>query len=474
MNTPTRQTTHLVAKAALYGSAALVALVPFHAFLSVWAASHVGHYTAVRLWKEYLLLVLLLMVVGGLPKLVLRSWRKLRAARSGSDGHLWWRRADEASAALVLAVVAYLIVLLVSAGWALLLGQESHRAVAYGLLLDCRFLIFFGVIWLAVRGAGPDSWAARHWRQLLLWPASLVVVVAILQFTVLPADFLTHFGYGPDTISAVETIDQKASYQRVQSTLRGANPLGAYLVVVVAALAVLALRTRRRRLWYGAALAVTSLALAMTYSRSAWLGAAAALGWLVWTSLRSARARRWLLVAGAAAVVVLAGTTYLLRDNDLVQNTLFHTDEHSQSAISSNFGHVSAARQGAEDILNEPFGEGVGSAGPASVYSGQPPRIAENYFIQIGQETGVIGLTLFIGVNVAVGRLLWLRRDRTLASALLAALVGLSIVNLLSHAWTDDTLSYLWWGLAALAAAPAGRTAYTKNNHEHSKVHPPH
>ena len=35
----------------------IILLMPFHAFLTVWGASLLGHYTALRLWKEVLLLV---------------------------------------------------------------------------------------------------------------------------------------------------------------------------------------------------------------------------------------------------------------------------------------------------------------------------------------------------------------------------------------------------------------------------------
>jgi hypothetical protein len=41
-----------------------------------------------------------------------------------------------------------------------------------------------------------------------------------------------------------------------------------------------------------------------------------------------------------------------------------------------------------------------------------------------------------------------------LARVLLASLAGIIFVNLLSHAWTDDTLAYLWWGLTGIALAP--------------------
>ena len=40
------------------------------------------------------------------------------------------------------------------------------------------------------------------------------------------------------------------------------------------------------------------------------------------------------------------------------------------------------------------------------------------------------------------------------ALSLFGSLIGLTFINLLSHAWTDDTLAYVWWGLAGIAMAP--------------------
>jgi hypothetical protein len=40
-----------------------------------------------------------------------------------------------------------------------------------------------------------------------------------------------------------------------------------------------------------------------------------------------------------------------------------------------------------------------------------------------------------------------------LALVLFASFIGISFVNLLSHAWTDDTIAYIWWGLAGAAMA---------------------
>jgi hypothetical protein len=37
---------------------------------------------------------------------------------------------------------------------------------------------------------------------------------------------------------------------------------------------------------------------------------------------------------------------------------------------------------------------------------------------------------------------------------LFASLIGITLVNLLLYAWSDDTLSYIWWGLAGIAMVP--------------------
>ena len=60
----------------------------------------------------------------------------------------------------------------------------------------------------------------------------------------------------------------------------------------------------------------------------------------------------------------------------------------------------------------------------------------------------------FILINLGVGYLLWLRRSDPMALCLFASLIGLSFINMLSHGWADDTIAYLWWGLAGIAMAP--------------------
>jgi hypothetical protein len=444
-----------------YGVIAILVLLPFHALFTTWLGSNFGHLDLFRIWKE---LLIALMVPAALW-LVYKD-RQLRE---------WFR-----SSRLVLLVLLYVLLHVLLGAWALAEDRVNPEALIFALLVNLRFPVF--MLLVLVVAAKTDL--TNHWKRLLLWPAAVVTIFGLLQLFVLPADFLRHFGYGPDTIPAVQTVDEKPEYQRIQSTLRGANPLGAYMVLVVTALAGLMLPVNsskpsqnhvrgstshisgktpavlqrlplcvRSDLTHRVLLGMGLAVLFFTYSRSAWLGTLASLAALGFLVIKSARVRRLAVLAIVTFAVAFSGTVWLLRDNDRVQNTLFHSDENSLSSESSNAARGRHLSEGVRSVIEEPLGRGPGTAGPASVRNDQPPRLAENYFIQIAQEVGVLGLALFIAINAYVAHKLWQQRRDTLSLILLASLIGITFINLLSHAWTDDTLSLLWWSLAALAPA---------------------
>jgi len=285
---------------------------------------------------------------------------------------------------------------------------------------------------------------------LVLWPAVVVIGFGILQIFVLPHNFLSHFGYGPNTIFPFETINHNSNYVRIESTLRGANPLGAYLIIPLSAVTVLLFRGKTS--WKKIVFIVSGIVvLIFSFSRGAWIGSMAAAVISLYYSLKSHALKTKLVYALVCLVVIASGLSFGLRNNARFQNIIFHTQTNSASPTSSDQGHTSALRGGIANIMSEPLGRGPGSAGQASAYNNHPARIAENYFIQIGQETGWLGLGLFLIINLYIGYLLWLRRSDNLALALLASFVGIFIVNMLSHAWSDDTLAYLWWGMAGVA-----------------------
>jgi O-antigen ligase len=250
-----------------------------------------------------------------------------------------------------------------------------------------------------------------------------------------------------------ETINNNPDYIRYASFLRGANPLGAYLLIPFSVITVFLVRGRRD-LRFVALWAATIAMLFFSYSRAAWLGGIVVFIVIIpLTGLRSPRVRRGLFLGLPLVIISLSVLAIALHHNARFQNTFLHTQNHSRVAATSDAGHASATKAGFLDLVHHPLGSGPGTAGPASVYNNHPARIAENYFIQVGQEVGWLGLAIFLLINCGVGYLLWVRRDDPLALALFASLLGLSIVNFLSHGWADDTLAYVWWGLAGIAVS---------------------
>lgn len=408
--------------------AVILVLEPFYAFMTVGAASLTGHYTAWRLWDEVLLAILL---AGGIYLFLI-------------DKDL---RSELMKKRLLWLILAYVLIQLIWGVVAFTRHGVDAKALGYGWIVNLRFLLFFLVVWLVARRL-PG--ALSRWPRLLLIPAAVVVVFGLLQAFVLPHDFLKHFGYGASTIEPYETINNNQNYIRVSSTLRGANPLGAYLVLIVSAVAVW-LIAAKRKLRPAIFLSATLVVLFFSFSRSAWIGAMLSLLTVAWLGWRHQSARQIILI-GLLAVVLIGGSlAFALRNDARFQNYFFHTETQSKIKISSNGSRASALASGVDDLATDPLGDGPGTAGPASVYNDHPARIAENYFVQVGQETGWLGLAVFVAILVEVARLLWQNQRSSLALTLLAALLGLTFINLLSHAWTDDTLAYTWWGLAAVA-----------------------
>jgi hypothetical protein len=411
--------------------ALMLVLIPFHAFLTVSLSSLIGHYTLLRLWKEFLLLIL----AAGAIYILLQepSLRKILF-----------------SSLIVRLTALYIFITIVLGLAAYVASDVTLKALGYGLVVNLRFLVFFLAVWII---ATKSPLLRQIWPKLLFIPAGVVITIGLLQRLVLPYDFLKHFGYSSRTIFPYETINHNINYPRVMSTLRGANPLGAYLVLVLSAVAGFFVKGKKKRLFWDIFAVAGFAALIFTYSRSAWIGLILSLLFLGWISLGNGQIRRLFLPAAIIFVIVGTFLVTALRHNPAFENIFLHTQTNSSIKTTSNEGHASAFKNGIKDVLHEPFGRGVGTAGPASVYNNDV-RISENYYLQIAQELGWAGMILFIAINYLVACELWRRRSDLLVQILLASLVGITFINLLSHAWTDDTLAYLWWGLTGIAIVP--------------------
>lgn len=328
---------------------------------------------------------------------------------------------------------------------------NTFEATIAGLFINLRFFLFFGLVYIALK-LYPQYY--QTFLRVFIGGALVVLGFAILQVTVLPYDVLRLLGYGESTIMPYLTVDQNELYVRINSTLRGPNPLGLYVAIVIP-FVLLLWRRPPRQLSHTeqillAVLGVGSVvALWASYSRSAALAGAIAVAIIV-IALYGKRISRtvWLIVAIVA--LVASGGVIALRDTPFVSQVIFHEDPREGNNVNSNDGHAQSLANGTQRLLSQPLGAGVGSTGSASLHT-DSPIIIENQYLFIAHETGWLGLGLFLLITYTVLKELWQRRLQWLALAVFASGVGVAVAGLVLPVWVDDTVSIIWWGLAAMA-----------------------
>lgn len=409
----------------------IIALIPFHAFISTWGGASIGPLEVWKSWKEILLLADLVVAFGYL-------WHRGLLKKFFADKLVW----------LIFAYAALHLLL-----WVIF--RPPVREAMAGMLMNLRFLAIF--LLSGVLLTFTDRRQLLHVTlYFVLGGALLVVVVAWLQQMILPTDFLAHFGYSQATITPYTTLDNNASIIRLQSTMRGPNPLGQYLIFVAALLA--ALWGQVRRMTLSICLLAVAAILVLTYSRSAWIGMFVAALAFIWLRISNKKLRRNVLVGAGALLVVLVGALAIMLPHSVaLQNTLLH-NKHGDSDVGSTTKHYQESSQALSSVLHHPLGQGPGTSGPASFY-GPKPVIPEDYYLQLAGEVGVLGLAMFAAMVIMVARRLWPQRDEFWPQILLVSLAGLTAVNFFLHGWADDTMAILWWGLAGLFVFQLGKTS---------------
>lgn len=407
--------------------------VVFHAPISVWLGTIVPDYQLIiKSWKEVLIGVTVVLVL-------------IQAGRR----HMWNELSRDWVIRLSIIFVVLHLVLLP------FIWQGALPTMA-GLMINLRFVVFFMVAYVALK-------IYPEWRRPFIWggvaAAAVSLLFTILQVTVLPHDILKHIGYGKDTIAPYLTVDQNYDFIRVNGTLRGPNPLGIYGVIVIAAVvAGLAMTWKRLATmwkflpWVVAAVGVAAvIALWFSYSRSAKIAAVVAVV-VVAVVLYGKYISRSLWIALALAATVLIGGVYLARDTPFVSVVILHEDPNEGNDVNSNEGHWESLIDGTDRMVRQPLGAGVGSTGSPSLL-GKQPLIIENYYLYVAHEVGWVGLGVFVALFVVVLKRLWQRRRDWLALAALASGIGIAVASLFLPVWADDTVSIVWWGLAAVALA---------------------
>lgn len=392
--------------------------MPFHAFLAVYLGSVFGRQEVFQAWKE--LLILMMAAAVAVP----RHYPRLL---------------EIAKRPLNLLVIAYgALSLLVS----LANGNVTTASFWFGVKTNLEFLILF-----LLAQTVASQWLERRLAAIIIATTTVVAGFGFLQVVALPPDWLINFGYGPGTIEPFRLVDPAVNAVRILSTLGGPNQLGSFLILPIAAMIWLLIKNRRWILLVPLALSVFTLI--HTYARAAWAGAVVAVAIVILASLPRKLA---LGVAAAGLVIGVMGGQWAvgqINQRSQLQFYLLHGQVLDGVVRGSDDGRLVALERGLNEALSRPLGQGLGAAGPASFRSGDA-LVTENYYLQLAIETGLAGLLLFVALSVLLAVELYRRRDSVLAVPLLAALAGISLINLVLHGWADSSTALVFWAAAGV------------------------
>lgn len=402
--------------------------IVFHAPLSIAAGTFLPGDLLIKAWKE------ILMAIAGVGLVLYLSINKAWALFV-RDPLVW-----------LIGVYGLLHIALLAFDF------QGAVPAAAGLLIDLRYVAYFALVYMFLR-------AVPRYRKMLLTGGLIAAVVslgfALLQVTVLPQDILRYIGYGTDTILPYMTVDKSEDYIRINGTLRGPNPLGAYAAIVLTFATAFALKHWRMlrktswRLLFVLLCVSAVVALWWSYSRSALGAAVAGVGLVIILHFRQ-RIPIWVWVSGVAVAGMMIGGLLLSWNTPFVQQVLLHNNPSGGSARDSNEEHVNSLQEGLERMAAQPLGGGIGSTGSASLY-GDDAIIIENQYLFVAHETGWIGLALFLLLFGIILQRAWRYRRDWLAMGVCASGIGMALIGLLLPVWSDDTVAIVWWGLAAIA-----------------------
>lgn len=404
---------------------AIMALIVIHAPLSVFIGSKIPVLAlGIKAWKEIVMVIAVLLVMIRYGQRLVRDFRR-----------------DPLIVLCGLYVVLHIALALPAANGGL--------AAIAGLMVDLRYIVYFVLVYVVTR-YNPRY---RAW----LWHTAAIGVAVVLGFLlaqfVLPVDFLKYLGYNETTIAPYMLVDMNPAFVRYNSTLRGPNPLGAYAIIVVSVAAawwLMRMKKLRDRWWLAlpAFYSVVGLVAAwVSYSRSALVAAAGSIG-LVVVLRFGCRVSRRVWLASIGTMIACAAGLYLIRNTEFFHTVIIHDNSAIGTHVTSNDDHAESLSAGIMRMAQQPLGAGVGTTGSAAVY-GSTPYIIENQYVMVAHEVGWLGLAMFTVIYTLVLRGLWRQRRQWYAVGLWASGIGLAFVGIVLPVWADDTVSIVWWGLAA-------------------------
>ena len=384
---------------------------------------------------------------------------------------------------------ALLLGIVAAAGWRLVRGPDRHLTLIEWLIAG---MLALGTLYVAI---SPFLLTAAYAYRVLYEPPLLLAAITVLarqqgmpawvptrgaiafilttvagavftwpQVYLLRYRFLQIYYTDPGKQIHHSYLAHGINQPRGIGLENSPNEWGAVLAIAILLLLVprlLPIATRWRPWLLGA----LTLALVLSFSRSAIL--AALVGFIVvlvagranlprpraaWQAMRS---RVGLLSGVPATAIWLALLVAIVTTSGaptLVTETL-------TGAEPSAGGRVDSAVAGLKVLKDNPFGLGLGTAGPKAARfgetAGQPRILTETWYVLYAIQVGVIGLALLAATGLAILFRLWKSRDGPWSQLVLALGIGLGVGAIFIPIIEEPTIYTPLWAFTGLALAGA-------------------
>jgi hypothetical protein len=265
------------------------------------------------------------------------------------------------------------------------------------------------------------------------------------------AEILNAISFNPNDIRVYTRIGGRIVV-RIGSVFFSQISLGLFLVLVLAVALELLARQRGPR-WTAIATPMIGVALLLTQTRAAIVVA----GLCVVLALRPAPGRG--TEARERVGIALAGVFVLLIPLALSAGLATRALDSLTGRDQSSVEHENRTSEAFDRLLHRPLGSGLGTTSEVARRQGSTISGAgEDYYLDLGNETGVQSAILFATLTVLCVAVLQ-RRTRApdgtpMEAAWRGALVALALAALVHPVWFDQILAWPFWIGVGLAVGP--------------------
>jgi len=339
-------------------------------------------------------------------------------------------------------LIAYVVWCYVASAWT---SPDPHLTLRWALLNNLAILPYF-LIRVFVRDERTLRWAFKALLAVGITECAYALICSASRHL-----FGTSFG--------ADVGQYSAGFEGVHGTQAEANILGSYSACLAIMLLALYFSSVRKPAWLIWATAISLAALLVSLSRAAVLSFAFASIVLIFLGLRK-RALWVRQLLPIAAVLTLLALPIVLTSGKNLAARFANLSQGGVQGDTETIGRLVAWAAAVQDIWQHPLaGNGIASFQLLADVKqwpilGDQPWVG-NSIVRIVHDTGLIGLFLFLGVMVSIGRdAKRMLTERHTRHRLVVALAAGCIVYAVAFLSTEATiLGFFWVHIGLLASA---------------------